>query len=344
VTEMITGIDLVEWQIRLAQGEKLAFSQQDLKIQGHAFECRLYAENPDADFLPTTGKLVQQHHLSLNNPAHLRFEAGMKIGQEVTTNFDPMLAKVVTWGITRQHAREQMLKALGQSLMAGVKTNRSYLSRLLNHDLVIKGELSTHLIVDQKESLKMTLSEEKILKIAGDFLLSFKERFFHGRSKETLQFSIEGEDFSLEAHGHGERMVLNYQGQLLEINSQSTTDTTTSATCILLASSPSMESSVHIFYFNDSIVEDYLVSLRKKVTRQSSVYSSLEGLTSPLPGKIFKVIKDEGSKVTQGEVVVIVEAMKMEHTICANKDGLVANMAVSTGEQVQAGDFLFEII
>jgi len=151
VTEMVTGHDLVKYQILVAQGDKLPLKQSDIKQRGHAIECRIYAENPDENFMPTIGKIEKIGQPTLRD---VRLDCGFSDGSEVGVNYDPMLAKLISWGEERELAISKLILSLDEVLFLGVKTNRDYLKRILAHKDYVLGKTHTHFIPDHKEELK----------------------------------------------------------------------------------------------------------------------------------------------------------------------------------------------
>ncbi len=147
VTEMITGIDLVKWQIKIAAKEKLSIKQEDVKINGHAIECRIYAEDPDKNFMPSPGKITK---LSFPEMEGLRIDHGIYEGYTVTPYYDPLLAKMIAWGKNREEARKKMLKALEQTVIEGIKTNIPFHIKALSHPLFIEGKTYTNFIENLK--------------------------------------------------------------------------------------------------------------------------------------------------------------------------------------------------
>lgn len=173
VTEMVTGHDLVRYQIMVAQGDKLPVTQNEIKQKGSAIECRIYAEDPDNNFMPTIGTIEKIGTPSLRD---VRLDCGFLDGTTVGVNYDPMLAKLVVWGETRELAIEKSIKSLNEVLFLGVKTNRDYLKRILGHKEFVKGNTHTHFIPDHGESLKpKELSLEDKAKLIAGFLLSGKK-------------------------------------------------------------------------------------------------------------------------------------------------------------------------
>lgn len=160
VTENITGIDLVAWQIKVANGQPLPLKQIEIPLQGHSIEVRLYAEDPDNHFLPCTGKLQA---FGLPDGLDLRLDTGYESGQEVSTSFDPMVAKLISWGVDREEAREKLLKGLAELGPLGLKTNREFLMALLKHPSFVSGETTTKFIATHQESLRPQSLEDHVL-------------------------------------------------------------------------------------------------------------------------------------------------------------------------------------
>lgn len=160
VTEMVTGLDLVALQIAVASGEKIPLSQEDITQRGHAFEMRIYAENPDADFLPSIGTLERVY---FPRRPHTRLDSGYRSGNKVTVDFDPMLAKLIVWGEDRESARARALLALEECAFLGVGTNRDYLARILSHEAFTRGETYTHFVKTHEADLAhQELSDEEV--------------------------------------------------------------------------------------------------------------------------------------------------------------------------------------
>lgn len=180
VTELITGVDLVAWQLREAMGQPITTKQEELQIRGHALEVRLYAEDPDQDFLPCTGKLERIGRVQQN---HCRMDTGYEEGHEVSTSFDPMIAKLICWGEDRGIAIARMDLFLQQIGPLGITTNQDYLRRLLHHPAFIKGELSTDFVKNHQESLKAVPPTESELARAMAIRLLLAGRTQAGQSE-----------------------------------------------------------------------------------------------------------------------------------------------------------------
>lgn len=168
VTEMVTGLDLVRMQIEVAEGKLLAIKQSDIVQHGHAIECRICAEDPDRQFMPATGMIEMVGKPTLR---HVRLENGYEAGNEITTHYDPMLAKLIVWGKTREVAAKKLSESLQEVVFAGIKTNRAYVQRILHHPEFLKGETYTSFVVIHKDALEApALSGEMLKLVAAAYL------------------------------------------------------------------------------------------------------------------------------------------------------------------------------
>jgi acetyl/propionyl-CoA carboxylase alpha subunit len=179
VTEMVTDSDLVRLQIEVAQGDKIHLKQTDIKQRGHAIECRIYAEDPDQNFMPSIGTISKIGYPSLRNT---RLDCGFKEGNVVGVNYDPMLAKFIVWGLDRSTAIQKSLLGLDEVPFLGVKTNRDYLKRILGNKEFIAGKTHTHFIPDHAEDLKTKVLDKKAkAKILAAFILG-EQKMARGKS------------------------------------------------------------------------------------------------------------------------------------------------------------------
>ena len=345
VTEMVTGVDLVELQLMAAAGEAFPFNQEDITQVGHAIEVRIYAEDPDNEFLPTTGKIQQ---IEVETEVDYRLDCGYRDGNSISTSYDPMLAKLITWEQDRYQAIESMQDALNSVVFGGTKTNRDYLKRILDHEDFITGEISTHFIAQKEEDLKperlhpahfIAASIVKGLKqtrhVWDKNYKAHKKSFVVDAedveveiiqlSNEGLSFILDGETFKYQVYTvESNKVVLGHKGDVFNA----------------YIYRKDIKGSEQIF------IHDFEVILKSvpKVELKSTQTAMREGaLQSPMPGTIFKIVQDQGSSVTKGDAVLILEAMKMEHTIKANKDGVIKDIFFKEGDQVQGGVLLCEI-
>ncbi|WP_434514310.1 acetyl-CoA carboxylase biotin carboxylase subunit [Dechloromonas sp. ARDL1] len=363
VTEMITGQDLVEWQLRVAAGQPLPLRQEQLAIRGHALEARIYAEDANKGFLPATGKLIR-----LAPPAesiNVRVDTGVEEGDEITPFYDPMIAKLIVWDETRDGALARMRKALADYQVAGLTTNIDFLSRLVACPAFAGADLDTGLIERQKEFLfpeaQAMPRDALLVATVGELLWEQHEAKlaaknsgdpwspWHARdgwrmnlsSARTISFR-DGEAL-VDAH-------VRYQGDQWQITlaGQST-----------LARGKKLEGDRFAVELDDRrlIASVVAVDDKRSIFLQGSTYTLLRddplhrvdagdshggGLTAPMPGKVVALLAQPGQAVEKGTPLLILEAMKMEHTITAPAAGIVKAFCYAAGEQVSDGAPLVE--
>ena len=348
VTELITGVDLVELQIKAAQGEKFDFTQDAIKSYGHAIECRYYAENPDEDFFPTSGKIQK---IEANNHGDYRLDCGYTAGNMISTQYDPMLAKLIVWDEDRNSAIEQMQDALDDVVFGGVQTNRDYLKRILSHPKFIDGDIHTHFIKEEELGLEKAgfSTRDKLVLAAGALIRNTKpaKNLWDSNFRplvKTLEFS--GEKAQIQIEKLNRNLVeISHGGLKLKFSTLAFDNNHIVLECEGLIFRYS------VFTFNSKGIMHILVNslegqvyLEPKAKRSSASESISEGaLQSPMPGKIFKILKKSGEAVSKGDTVLIVEAMKMEHSIRATRDGKITEVFFGEGDQVQGGVALCEI-
>jgi len=356
VTEMITGQDLVAWQIKVAAGEPLPLEQSALRVNGHAIEVRLYAENPDNQFLPSIGHLST---LAMPEPiaGRLRIDTGVREGDDISPYYDPMIAKMITWGPDRDSARSQMASALAHTYIVGVTTNVPFLYRLINSESFIKPLLSTGLIEQNLETLLPPLPQPNIVDLAAlvaDQLEretvppAHRVREVHspwqltngwlanGTQIRTLSFDMGGEEpesVVLQYHPttlyhQGIAYPLSYQtGQTLRI------DINGLQSVRAIFSQVSAPNVRHLFGSGLYRKCQYLDPL--DITFEDR--QSTGKLTAPMPGKVVSIQVQLGQRVAQHAPLLVIEAMKMEHTITAPFEGIVEAIHYEQGEQVAEG-------
>ncbi|MFY2997068.1 acetyl/propionyl/methylcrotonyl-CoA carboxylase subunit alpha [Achromobacter xylosoxidans] len=371
VTEMITGHDLVEWQLRVAAGQPLPARQEDLRIHGHAIEARIYAENPEKGFLPSIGTLAY-----LGLPAHVAFangdirvDGGVRTGDTITPFYDPMIAKLIVHGADRDQARARMLQALAQTQAVGVQTNVAFLSRLMRDSAFAAADLDTGLIERQRATLlpEPTPTDAATLALATAAALATQGQAqsapqaaapadpwdtrdgwrLGGRYQRTLQWIDNGEtrhvsvarqgaDWTLDS-GDGARPFawragnVNGPARVLRI----TLDGRERAGTVVLHADKA-----HVFGDGGARVLDLYDPLAHAQDTQGDHGG---GLTAPMPGKIISIAVKAGDSVTKGQPLLVMEAMKMEHTISAPADGKVEELFYAVGDQVTEGAELVAI-
>ncbi|HEX6956690.1 MAG TPA: acetyl/propionyl/methylcrotonyl-CoA carboxylase subunit alpha [Ferrovibrio sp.] len=362
VTEMITGQDLVEWQLRVAAGETLPAGQDDLAITGHAIEARVYAEDPGRNFLPSVGTLCRLRAPA--ETAHVRVDTGVREGDAVSPHYDPMIAKLIVWDKDRGSALRRMRQALGKYQIAGVTTNTAFLMSLVSHEAFAGGDLDTGFI----ERFRADLIPQPAPASANVLALAALAVVLERRARAAA--STAGDPWSPWAAVNGWR--LNDQGADELIFKDRDTDTI-----------------CRVEYLSDGAIR--LRGLEKDVVAQGnldngSLDAVLDGrrikvgivrqgddltillpgethrlilvdpraaveldeagsgqLTAPMPGKVVQVMVAEGARVERGQPLMILEAMKMEHTISAPGRGSIAKVHFRAGDQVPEGAALLSI-
>ena len=363
VTEMITGQDLVEWQLRVAAGQPLPLRQEQLEIRGHALEARIYAEDANKGFLPATGRLIR-----LAPPAeslNVRVDTGVEEGDEITPYYDPMIAKLIVWDEDRAGALARMRKALADYQVAGLTTNIDFLSRLVACPAFAGADLDTGLIERQKDFLfpaaQAVPRDALLVATVGELLWEQHEAKaaaklsgdphspWHARDGWRMNLSaartisFKDGDALVDVH-------VRYRRDHWEISlaGQSTA-----------ARGKKLDGDRFAVELDDRrlIASVIAVDDKRTVFLQGSTWTLLRddplhrvdagdshggGLTAPMPGKVVALLAQPGQKVEKGTPLLILEAMKMEHTITAPAAGTVKAFCYAAGEQVADGAALVE--
>jgi 3-methylcrotonyl-CoA carboxylase alpha subunit len=367
VTEMITGFDLVEWQFRVAAGEPLPRTQSELVRRGHALEARIYAENPERGFLPATGVLQRLHlpdavEFTISRephdtaPAAVRIDSGVRQADRITAFYDPMIAKLIVWGRDRNEALEGMLQALARTQIVGLATNVAFLARLVASEPFRQADLDTGLIERHHETLfppAQTLdwgwiglavgavlldegstagsdpwSRRDGWRLAGHATRTFS--FAHAENRYDAQLTYGDGALSLGVAGRvGALVVSRTAGEDLRIVLDGQ---------LLCADLEREGSLLHLFHGGRHIVIDWLDAHHDAFEAEAE-----EGrLTAPMPGKIVALLASPGTRVERGTPLLVMEAMKMEHTIAAPFAGVVRLIRFGVGDQVAEGEQLLE--
>ncbi|MBS0253785.1 MAG: acetyl/propionyl/methylcrotonyl-CoA carboxylase subunit alpha [Proteobacteria bacterium] len=322
VTEEITGVDLVEWQLRVASGEPLPKQQDELSINGWAMEARLYAEDPAKGFLPSTGRLDRY---CLPDEA-FRVDSGVEEFSVISPFYDPMIAKVIVHGWDRDQAITQMIEALEGTAVWPVKSNAGFLYRAVDHPVFRTGDVTTGMIAELGDALipDQTPDSEVLGQGARHLVQAFENKVNHGRYNELL------EGFRLNRNPARDLWV-QVDGQLH-----------------LLPKVPDFSGRT---YTSAATPETALVTKRGQTfvvgvprTDAGSHHSAADGaILAPMPGKVIAVLVAEGQAVAKGDKLLTLEAMKMEHTLTAPFAGTVADLAAVAGAQVQVEALLARI-
>ncbi|XP_034936624.1 methylcrotonoyl-CoA carboxylase subunit alpha, mitochondrial isoform X2 [Chelonus insularis] len=371
VTEAITGLDLVEWQLKVAAGEKLPLQQEDIHMNGHAFEARIYAENPRGGFLPGAGSL-----LHLNPPRaseDVRVETGVRQGDEVSVHYDPMIAKLVVWGQNRDEALRKLKSKLAEYDIAGVETNIEFLKDLCSHPKFQAGDVHTGFIDQWKDSLFPFLQVPSHVLCQGTLAMILWEDL------KCLKAAIKTADpfnpFNTELgfrlnhylqkrfsfHFYDQKYVVDvkytepdvYEMRVNDIGPwRKVTGTLTQGDNILELRSE-VENNItksRIVTMNDELyifTTDRMWKLKlpkPEFLNKLDQWSDLKGSeVSPLPGIVDKILVNPNDSVKKGDSLIVIVAMKMEHVIRASSDGTIEEILCKVGETVQKNRLLLKI-
>ena len=365
VTEMITGHDLVEWQLRVAAGERLPVAQDELAIRGHAIEARLYAENPDKGFLPAIGRLS---HMSMpaavefrrnaddngfHDPAPVRIDSGVRPGDAISPHYDPMIAKLVVWGEDRAQAIARMRAALAEFHIVGLANNVDFLARLMDNPSFVAADLDTGLIERERErlfALEARVPEDMLAAacarvLADEAAASGSRRDpFDMRNGWRLNYIYTRTLTLASAHGVHE-VLLDYgrDGWRYRHGSHDTplAIVANDGTRLRLRLGHRQLSAdvvrdgddLHVF----SAGRHRTLTLVDVIAHAGEHDGAGAGLVAPMPGKVIAVHVAAGSRVAKGTPLLVMEAMKMEHAIVAPEDGIVEAVLYAAGEQVAEG-------
>ncbi|MFF3360832.1 acetyl/propionyl/methylcrotonyl-CoA carboxylase subunit alpha [Streptomyces misionensis] len=326
VTELVTGLDLVEWQLRVAAGEPLGFAQEDVRLTGHAVEARICAEDPARGFLPSGGTV-----LLLNEPQGdgVRTDSGLSEGTEVGSLYDPMLSKVIAYGPDRETALRRLRAALAETVTLGVPTNAGFLRRLLGHPAVVAGELDTGLVERVVDELVTTRVPDEVYEAAAAVRLqALKPR----GTGWTDPFSVP-DGWRLGGTPKPPAFPLRVQ-EPVTYTPRGTAEVTDTAVTVTL------DGVRHGFHrAGDWLGRDgdaWQVRDHDPVTDSLSqaAHAGADSLTAPMPGTVTVVKVAVGDEVVAGQSLLVVEAMKMEHVISAPHAGTVAELDVTPGTTV----------
>ncbi|MCC5986929.1 MAG: acetyl/propionyl/methylcrotonyl-CoA carboxylase subunit alpha [Pararhodobacter sp.] len=339
VTEAITGIDLVEWQLRVASGEPLPCAQEDLAINGHAFEARLYAEDVPAGFLPATGRLA---HLAF--PAGARIDTGVRKGDAISPWYDPMIAKIVTHGPTRAVALGRLAAALDGTEVAGSVTNRDFLGALARHAGFAAGDVDTGLIARDIEALTATPAPgQETLALAALTAQALGEggalEGFTNWEALPQAVVLEAGDSRFDLRiarrdGGGWRVAL---GEAV-LDAEHRAGGWWIGGQRLPARAVRSGAGVSVF---GAVTHHFILPDPLAVAADAGAAAGV--IKAPMPGVVKAIFVKPGQAVVKGARLAVLEAMKMEHTLAAGRDGVVAEVLAGEGAQVEAGAALIAL-
>jgi 3-methylcrotonyl-CoA carboxylase alpha subunit len=337
VTELITGVDLVEWQLRIASGEHLTLQQQDLKITGVAIEARLYAEDPNDDFLPSTGKIAY-----LSWPENTRVDNGIRVGDQITIYYDPLIAKILVHADTHIKAWQALSHALQHTRIAGVKTNLNFLRSLAINPKITAYPVNNHFIDQHPElskSTDMTDIDSHLLAIA----LILKQ------NTQIHSISPWQSNYPWRLNSKAKQKIKFYHGQkLYEVMVPFDTISNAQLDHEHLTVEINNQEYQRSVIFQDNRIwllsnqNDLLFTLPDP-TQIKSDSQTENSLRAPMPGKIIQILVKENDTVSASQPLVVLEAMKMEHTLRAPHNGKIKTINFQVGDQVKEADIVVDL-
>ena len=352
VTEMITGLDLVEWQLRVAAGEKLPKTQNELAINGHAIEARLYAEDPQKGFLPSIGRMER---LRLpKEDAHIRVDTGVREGDVVTAFYDPMIAKVIAHDKTREGAAKHLTNALARVEIAGPRTNAAFLVAALRHKDFIAGRIDTGFIERHQAELipEAGPPPKEIIALAALFVVKGRARGLESAEPDPWNagdaFRLAGagrEAMEFQAHRAKLAVAVIHQHDGYRFETDGTNivgDGTLDHDGRLTATLGGKEFSVGAARTVAGIAimtggHTYVLAPRDALAHAEEHVGDMDAVVAPMPGRVVQLLVKKGDKVKRGAPIAVLEAMKMEHTLAAPADTVIEAVAVAQGDQVVEG-------
>lgn len=345
VTELITGLDLVEWQLRVANGEHLPLQQHELTLNGHAIEVRLYAEDPRQDFLPQTGQVLRWQPATLPN---VRIDHGMLATDEVSPFYDPMVAKVIAYGKTREDAIRLLARAVDDCVLLGVNSNKQFLVNLLRHPIVVAGDTNTAFIQQhfQNDSSlhKQVLSLETLAIAAALFSQSTGTAVWQTGLGVPLPLKLKYDEQQIQL-------------QLSSLNNTFTVQLCDQTICIEVLER-TIEQLVYLidgvrrrvqYVLNDDQL--YLDRDNGNVAIRNVTYAAPEAadvagdgkIRAPMDGAVVNILVNKGDQVIKGQTLLVLEAMKIQQQIKSDVDGVVEDVLGQQGQQVKKRQMLFTI-
>lgn len=376
VTEAITGLDLVEWQLRVANGEKLPLQQQDLKINGHAIEARICAENPDKQFMPAIGDInvyalpdhvAFQNVSTLGSDVYVRVDSGVRAGDAISPYYDPMIAKLIVHGATREQALARMDKALSQTHIVGLQSNVQFLRHVVNSESFASANLDTGLIPREEKVLFNQQPIDNVLAVAAAVANTLQSEVngavkteklnasnwadpwgkvdgwqSHGERVRNFEFEIYAEPVSAQLrylHGGALHLTVgDISGALDYVPTAIGTDVQFRGQRIQAKIYQNLDlTSIFTAYGAIQII------VNDQLAHAGEVHEEGGRLTAPMPGKVVSFSIQKGDKVSKGQALAVMDAMKMEHTICSPADGVVEELLYLPGDQVAEGAELLKL-
>lgn len=355
VTEAITGLDLVELQIRSAEGKALPLKQEDVKTEGYALECRLYAEDPANQFLPGSGKILEWKPFETEG---LRYDSGVESGSEISIYYDPMISKIIAHGPDRETVISRMEYALRKTVCAGLSTNQSFLLQVLANADFRKGNYDTHFIDTHftaetlssineealiQAALAMTaakcLEEQAERRMLKNIPLGWRNNFYQ---KQSISYSHKDRELNVSYRFHKGVFEMECAGATYAV-----------VPAFLRGNEYSIEINGIVQQFsihnlgNTCYIHQYaqpqIVLVRQSRFPETNASEEKGGYISPMPASVVKILVNKGDTVKNGQSLLILSSMKMENTIAATEDGSIEDLFVKEGENIEAGRILLQL-
>ena len=357
ITEMITGEDLVEWQLRVAAGEPLPLKQSEIITGGHAIEVRICAENPANDFLPETGKMHVFATPTIAGDDDVRLDTGVVSGDEISVYYDPMIAKLITWGEDRAEATRRMQYAIAQTDVLGVKTNLAFLQQLVKHPAFLAGKTDTSFIPTHRDTLFPDESQlpDRALIAASLALLSNEANAsaLDGWDRKDGWWLNRSAHRAMEFHTVNDEAIVTVDIETVgsvrhvRIDAREYTVMSTKQHAPLVSFSANGHIETARVLIHDSSISILFADARHTLRVvdpflfEGDADTNDGRLTAMMPGRVVKVMAKVGDNVKKGQALIIMEAMKMEHTIVSPRDGVVERVAFNENDLVPADAVLF---
>lgn len=351
VTEMITGLDLVAWQLQIAAGEPLPLEQEDIKAKGHSIECRIYAEDPYHGFIPSIGQI---HFLQEPSGDGIRIDTGVTRGSQITMYYDPMIAKLIAWGANREEALQRLTQALNHYYVGGLKTNIPFLQAICNHLQFRNTKLSTDFLT--KETIRLNSPDFQtslLMAVSFDYLTTVTQ-IHDPLLQDTFGWQMHGSSHWTYRYQHEENIIealispINERQFTVSIDNQKQTITADLVGSVIRFST---EGKKYEAVVDNKVQHLTLYSHQGQITIERFCWNKSVNhsaapkgqLTAPMPATVVAILKKIGEQVKAGEQLIVLEAMKMEHTIHAPMDGTLSDIFYSVGAQVNEGAELLSL-
>jgi 3-methylcrotonyl-CoA carboxylase alpha subunit/geranyl-CoA carboxylase alpha subunit len=347
VTEMLTGLDLVEWQLRIARGEALPLAQADVRLQGHAIEVRLCAE--DEHFTPQTGTVQ-----AFAAPEGLRFDHALHVGAVVTPHYDSMLGKLITHAPTRAEAIDRLRTGLDQTAVLGLPTNRAFLAACLQHPVFRAGEALIPFLAEQadavRQSLQATSEARTVAALAVLYASQAPANAMPSPFTRPVRLGLGTDTLSLNLQELGQSRVriqtgeATHEASVTHIAEQLYIDLNGQRWQARSVACRGNANAVHwhVQLQGPETFELWLTDRSHSAPNTGASAQAAQSLRAPFNGKLIALHVQEGQQVKQGDAVLVIESMKLEHILCAPRDAVVHSISASVGQQVGPGQVLVQ--